>query len=252
MSRLPPKAKGLLWVVAALMAAAIFTVGLPGLVRAVPWGLETALGRALGLKPATPSCSGYAERQALLDRVVGRLFPLMPDDRRITIHVEIVDAAVVNAYATLGGNIYVNSGLIEKAGSAEEVAAVLAHEIEHVERRHILQNVIVRLFTSAGLLYITSGHDAGLIPHLLAISFTRTQESEADEGGLRRLQLAHIDNRGFTDFFSRTATEPLGARFLSDHPGNRERVATAERFENQDPRPVMTPAEWAGFKAGCR
>jgi Zn-dependent protease with chaperone function len=252
MTPLPPKLKGLLWVIAGLGAAAALAAGLPVLAASMPWRWEVGLSHALAVRPAARGCLEADDRRVLLERVVARLFPVLPDDGDVAIDVAVVRASVVNAYATLGGHITVNSALIEQAASPEEVAAVLAHEIEHVKRRHVVQNLAVRLFTVAGLQYITSGGDVGLLNDLLANSFSRTQETEADEGGLRRLQVAHIDNRGFKDFFRRTGGEPIGGRFLSDHPGNRERLAMADRFQNQGVEPLLTAAEWAGFKAACR
>src|SRR4029450_159802 len=52
------------------------------------------------------------------------------------------DEGGVNADALPGGIIVVNAGMIEAADSAEELAGVLAHEVQHVEHRHTLQQMI--------------------------------------------------------------------------------------------------------------
>ena len=48
----------------------------------------------------------------------------------------------INAFAVPSGIIFVNSGLLKKADPANELAAVLAHEVQHVERRHALKNML--------------------------------------------------------------------------------------------------------------
>jgi predicted Zn-dependent protease len=65
------------------------------------------------------------------------------------------------------------------------------------------------------------------------------------------LQKAHVDNRGFKQFFERMEASPAAAAFLSDHPSNDERIAMAESFDNQNVTPIMTPAQWGMLKHYC-
>ena len=147
-----------------------------------------------------------------------------------------------------------NEGLLKNADSAEEVAGVLAHEIEHVKRRHILENVLVRLVTVSGIQMIFAGNassNAQWLKYFLNMNFTRSQEAQADEGGLRRLQAANIDNQGFRDFFKRMEDPSLTQTFLSDHPASQKRYEMAAKFENVNSKPVMTHDEWLSLKHYC-
>ena len=109
----------------------------------------------------------------------------------------------VNAFATLGGVVVINSGLILRTSSESELAAVLAHEIAHITQRHIPRMLEKaknnKLATSAALLagVLAASKDpqvgAAIINTSLAASahkqlaFGRDAEAEADRVGLRIL-----------------------------------------------------------------
>ena len=57
-------------------------------------------------------------------------------------HFYVVKNESVNAFATLGGHIFIFSGLIDMTDEPEELAAVLAHEIGHVEKRHVVNKLV--------------------------------------------------------------------------------------------------------------
>lgn len=247
------KLKGLAWVAAACAVGMCFAFGISPLARAIPWNWEKGLASALGSDAPGQTCPAGPEAQALLHRLVNRLYPIEPGDKAFSIDVHIVKNPVVNAYAALGGHIYIDSGLLKQAESPEELAGVLAHEIGHVQHRDIMKGVIVRIFTVEGINMILGGHSSvgGLANYFLNMNFSRSQEAQADEAGLTRLQIAHVDNRGFKDFFERMEKSGAAPVFLSDHPSNASRIAMAETFANPDPQPIMTRNEWGILKNYC-
>jgi len=241
-----------MWVLITCGCAVFLAVGIRPLAHAIPWSWEQKLGEAIKLDLSRNDCRYNSEADALLRRLVERVYPINPDDRDFSIEVTIVKNPVVNAYAALGGKIMFNSGLLKKAGSPEEIAGVLAHEIEHVRHRHIMEGAMVHLFTSEGIHLIFGGGSAGnFANYFLRMDFTRSQEIQADEEGLRRLQKAHIDNQGFKKFFERMENENGSSVFLSDHPSNRARMEMTEKFKNEDTRPIMTAEEWKILKNYC-
>jgi len=246
------KIKGLAWVLLAVGCGVLFAVGLSPLAHLVPWSLESKLGTAVRLASPSKECRANAEVDKDLHRVVSRLYPIEPGDAAFPIEVTLMDNPVENAYAGLGGRISVNSGLVKKAGSPEELAGVLAHEIEHVRHRHIMERMLVNLFTAEGINLVLGGGStpAKLSKFILNLDFTRSQEAQADSDGLRRLQTAHVDNQGFRRFFERMEKEGAGSAFLSDHPSNAERMEMVDRFKNVDPRPILTPEEWTTLQNG--
>ena len=246
------KLKGLVWLLAAIGLAVMLGFGLSPLAHAIPWRWEQKLGHTLNRE--TETCKPDPAAEALLQRLTARIYPLQPGDGDITIDVRVAKDRDINAYAQLGGQITINTGLLEQATSAEEIAGVLAHEIEHARHRHVMQGVITHMLTAGGIGYIVGDADslANWAEFFLNMGFTRTQEEEADLDGLRRLQAAHIDNGGYRRLFERLEENDTAPPFLSDHPSNKVRRDMAAGFDNQGTTPVMTRTEWLMLKKYCR
>jgi beta-barrel assembly-enhancing protease len=246
------KAKGLLWVLGALVLAGVAAVSLPVLVRHVPWPVEEWLGGAIGLVPPGQVCDAHPESLAALDALVARIYPISKDDIA-PVSVRLIRGETVNAFATLGGRVYVFQGLLEQARTPEELAGVLSHEIEHVRNRHILQGFVVGLATFQALrIAIPPGGGDQVARELLSLQFSRDQEGEADEKGLERLRAAQVDARGFEDFFERAAKLPSAPAIVSSHPSSDVRRELAQRFRDYPTRPVLDAREWRALSGICR
>ncbi|MCK5661829.1 MAG: M48 family metallopeptidase, partial [Thiotrichaceae bacterium] len=157
----------------------------------------------------------------------------------------------VNAFATLGGVIVVNAGLILRTESESELAAVMAHETAHVTQRHIprmIKKAEGNKFASgaailAGILASTKDPQAGqaIINISLAtmahkqLSFGREAESEADRVGLRILARSGFDPKAMPSFLEKleqfSDDQDADVReFLQSHPLTLKRVSdTQER-----------------------
>jgi predicted Zn-dependent protease len=248
------KTKGLAWILIAVMLGVALAVGISSLVRAVPWSWEKNTAQFIGSTLPVDVCEGSPKARALLNQLVSRLYPIDRDDTRFSIDVHIINNPSINAFAQLGGQISLNRGLLEKAESPQEVAGVLAHEMEHVRRRHILEGFIVHLMTFQGIQLIFGGSLASSqwASLFLHMGFTRHQEAEADHGALVRLQKAHISNQGFGDFFERMKEMEIAPSFLSDHPSSEDRLEVVKEFPNQNTTPMMSKEDWKTFKAYCK
>ena len=142
----------------------------------------------------------------------------------------VLDSPVVNALALPGGPTYATRGLLAHANSEAEVAGVMGHEIGHVVARHgaerlAKQRLIGGLALGAGVL---SGNQdimnlAGTAGQLLMLRYSRANETEADELGVRYMAKAGYDPREMTDFMkvldrlSKRSSNPLPT-WLSTHP----------------------------------
>ncbi|MFT4179923.1 MAG: M48 family metalloprotease [Thermomonas sp.] len=169
----------------------------------------------------------------------------------------------INAFATLGGYIGVNAGLILAAEREDEMAGVLAHEIAHVTQQHVLRGVERAQRDSLPILLATLGaiiaaqqaggnssDDAtsaalmtglGLIQQR-QINYTRDNEAEADRIGIRSLANAGYNPEGMADFFQtlqsvvrmnqgdeRSATPG----YLQTHPLTLSRISEARERAQQ-------------------
>jgi predicted Zn-dependent protease len=260
MSQLGSKTKGLLWVAAACALAVALAFGLPWGAKRLPWGVERWMARVLGSGTSAPVCKGVAgpasgvAPAAALDALVRRLYPLYPEDQKVPITVDVLAGDTINAYAALGGHIHLFDGLVRQAQSPEELAGVLAHEIEHVRNRHITQDLAVRLLTISVLSAVMPDQagQAQAAYLLLTLKFSREQEGEADRFGLERLKAAHIDAEGFRQFFSRARKLPAAPQFLSSHPDDDRRAELAAAYRDYPVEPVLADGQWQALRNICR
>ncbi|MCE9642018.1 MAG: M48 family metallopeptidase, partial [Betaproteobacteria bacterium] len=144
-------------------------------------------------------------------------------------------------------------GLLKAAQSPDELAGVLAHEIEHVRNRHIMQGIAVNLLTVGALqVVLPGGHaDSQIAFMLLTLKFSRQQEYEADVTGLERLRAARVDAAGLQNFFARLEKGPAPPQIISNHPASEARAELAARFRGYPVEPVMSDQEWAVLKTIC-
>jgi Zn-dependent protease with chaperone function len=144
----------------------------------------------------------------------------------------VAEGEQVNAFAAPGGVVVVYTGLIAKAARPEELAGVLAHEVEHVEQRHGLKALIKNAGFGVLLSMVLgdwSGTAAGgWIVNLTELKFSRDAEMEADREGLHRMAQAGIAPEHMANFFAKIAREESKAAdalsILSTHPSSPERT----------------------------
>lgn len=256
MSDTASKSKGVAWLAAGIAVAALAALGLPFAAKHVPWRLEQWMAALLVTNPAAPVCTGRNEPAAreLLQKFVKRLYPLDDGDAGLPVTIDVIAGKTVNAYATLGGGIHVFDGLLQQAETPEELAGVLAHEIEHVRNRHIIQGVAVNLVTLGALKLVMPGNreaEAQMAYLLLTLKFSRQEESEADVRGLMRLQAARIDTAGFKKFFTRVANKSSPPEIISNHPASDSRAELAARYSGHPVEPILNQDDWMTLKRIC-
>jgi Zn-dependent protease with chaperone function len=177
----------------------------------------------------------------------------------------VSDDREVNAFALPGGIIVVNAGLLAKAASADELAGVLAHEVQHVEHRHALQQMIHAAGWAAVLAVVLGDVSAitAIVVHQLGnLHNSRKLEAQADLEGMKALARAGIPVEGMAGMFRRLQSEEVEAgddtpSLLSSHPATAERIAELERLSKTLPCRCRSlsydwPAVQAGLPAGAR
>jgi len=217
--------------------------------------IERALGGTqLGALQCTDP-EGVAALEGMVTRLTG--------GRRMEYELNVVvfDHAMINAFAAPGGQIVLMRGLLDQAPGRDAVAAVLAHEIGHVERRDATRHAL-RAAGTAGLVSMVLGDFTGgaaavvLGERLLQSSYTRAAEAEADSFALDMLNRAGIDSTGMAAFFEQLAAEdgrPKLPAYFSTHPASADRAERA-RSNADDQQPttaVLSDEDWQALKAIC-
>ena len=179
--------------------------------------------------------------QALLDEVEGQLTPVVRN-RLHRFRVTAINPDPPIAFALPGGFIFVARSLVHLCDrDRHEVAFVLAHEMAHVIRRHAIDRLLQQKVVSAlALASPARGALASWIRqvgfHGLARAYSRDQEFEADELGLRLTRAAGFDPAGSIRLLQRLGTlegtpGPLGlGPYLSTHPPVGDRVNRLRRL----------------------
>jgi len=194
---------------------------------------------------------------AALKTITERLVAAIPANPGYEFEVHLVASDQVNAVAFPGGQIVVYSGLLAAAGSADEVAGVLAHEISHVLHRDGLRQLISRLGGTAVVRLALGGGDfAGLVAQLGELdqlAYSREQEQAADGAGLQLLAAAGLPPRALPDFFKRLKRQEAASLpgFLSTHPDTAARIAALREQVARLPAGPAKPLdiEWDAVEA---
>jgi beta-barrel assembly-enhancing protease len=164
----------------------------------------------------------------------------------------VVNTDVVNAFALPGGIVYVNRGVLERADRMDELAGVMAHEIEHVVRRHSvkqmeqMQGANVGVALACSLTNVCNNQAAAAAINVggtaIFAKFSRTDEVQADEGGFHNVINAGINPEGMLSFFQKLLAEEqqsgssgAASSWFSDHPGTQDRIQDIQNMLSQVP-----------------
>lgn len=189
---------------------------------------EVSLGREINQQLVRQELDLYEDAD-LNDYIDGIGQDLVPysDRSDIPYVFQVVASDQVNAFATMGGYVYVTTGLIEAASNEAELASVISHEIGHIASRHSVEQlregaIASGVLSAAGL----SRNDAVNIGVELAIRRpnSRGDELEADQKGLTTLIQAGYAPSAMVTFMEKLANQPSIPTFLSTHPAINTRI----------------------------
>ncbi|KAB2911108.1 MAG: M48 family metallopeptidase, partial [Hyphomicrobiaceae bacterium] len=230
----------------------------------IPQNTREALGRSVVTSVASNrKVCETADSRAALQRLTQRL-TAAATSRPMPVRVVLLDWGLVNAFAAPGGQLILTRGLVQKAGSADEVAGVLAHELGHALELHPEAGLVRGLGLAAGAQLIFAG-SSGTISNigviLTQLRYTRIAEREADLHALRILKAAGISAKGFGDFFERIEGKPpaeadKNKRFgdfelIRTHPLTAERIAMVRAQPSYPATPAMSDADWRALRGAC-
>ena len=224
--------------------------------KAVVQQMEAALGVAQAGALDCDDPAGLAALEAMKDRLSSGV------DLQYTLEMRVLDHDMINAFAAPGGQVVIMRGLLEASSGPDAVAAVLAHEIGHVEARDATRHAL-RAAGSAGLLSMVMGDVTGgaaavlLGERVLQASYTRGAEAEADIFALQMLNGAGVDSTGMAEFFDGLAVMEAGMRalpgYFSTHP---ESIGRADRARENAAQqsgtlPALSDALWRDLRGIC-
>jgi predicted Zn-dependent protease len=175
---------------------------------------------------------------------IGQRLAATSDRPNLPYTFQVVDDDSINAFATAGGFVYIQTGLIKAAANESELAGVMAHEIGHITGRHAINQMRQDALTSGitGALEVRQDDLVNLGVQLaLQLPNSREAEYDADRRGFQNLGRAGYDTNGFITFMQKLEGGAT-AEFLSTHPNPGNRVSnlqamnSAGTYTNTGPR----------------
>jgi Zn-dependent protease with chaperone function len=173
--------------------------------------------------------------------------------------LHVVEDEQINAFAMPGGQMIVNTGLLKHADGPDEVAGVLAHEVQHVIQRHSIRNIYAQLRWQMALAVLV-GDGSSLHGTLMSsgvalagLSYDRGMESEADREGVLLLQKVNLPDHGMVSFFKKLekqqGTGEKYLKYISTHPSSADRVSALQKFMKPAPTQTSVPNDWKALQA---
>ena len=177
--------------------------------------------------------------QQLADKIA--LAEDLPQGMKITLHY--IDDDTINAFATLGGHVFMFKGLLEKLPNENAVAMVLAHEIAHIKYRHPIQGMSRGVIIGLALTMLNGSLGNGLAEQafdsaggLTGLKFNREQEADSDTEALKALQQIYGHVFGAVTLFEvlKAETKEMNIpAFFSTHPLSEQRIQAIKQFQQQ-------------------
>lgn len=139
----------------------------------------------------------------------------------------------VNAFATMGGFVYVTTGLLSTVDNEAQLAGVMGHEIAHITERHALKQMRQAAVTRG--IATAAGVDTNRLVNL-GVEFalkrpgSRSDELEADRKSLQMLAKAGYPPSAMVAFLEKLLDQPSPPSFLSTHPATNDRISAIQKM----------------------
>jgi predicted Zn-dependent protease len=187
---------------------------------------------------------------------IGKRLAANSDRPDIPFTFQVVDDDTINAFATMGGFVYVNTGLLKTAENEAELASVVAHEIGHIGGRHLVKQM--RQTAIANGLAKATGLDSSTAVAIgvdLAIKRPRSRNDEydADKRGLQTLTRSGYAQSAMVSFMEKLLKKGSSSpTFLSTHPATNDRIEALKRTISAQPSNAAGGLDKAAYQANIR
>jgi len=172
-----------------------------------------------------------------------------------TIKLHFIKSSEINAFALPDNHLVIYTGIVDYCKNAEELAGVMAHEIAHIHKEHVMKHLgrEIGFATLATLVGNSSG--AEILRTITSTAYSRSMENEADETAIIYLQNSGINPTGLPDLMYRLSTEESEymkyLTIISTHPNSEERAKNMLAMIDLDKtyKPVLSEEEWEMLKS---
>lgn len=166
---------------------------------------------------------------------IGQRLAQVSERSNIPYTFQVVNDSSINAFATMGGFVYIHTGLMKAAENEAELASVIAHEIGHIVGRHAVDQM--RQMAVAQGVASAAGLDQNVAVQIgvelaLRRPNSRRAEFEADQLGITNLGKAGYDQQAAVDFMRKLLQAGSVPSILSTHPATNDRITALQSLVN--------------------
>jgi predicted Zn-dependent protease len=174
---------------------------------------------------------------------IGQRLANVSDRPEIPYTFQIVEDDAINAFATMGGYVYVTTGLMAAADTEAELASVIGHEIGHIAGKHAVKQMRQAAITQGitGALGVNRDRLVNIGTQIaLQLPASRSDEYEADRHGFFSMGRAGYDQSEMVSFMQKLIRRGSPPEFLSTHPNAANRVAELQELDETEAIPSAT------------
>jgi predicted Zn-dependent protease len=216
-------------------------------IRLVSTGQEVALGKATAQQVVNEF--GVYDDPELHEYIneVGQKLVNVCERKEITYYFTVLDTPMVNAFAAPGGFVFVTRGILKELDDEAQLTGVMGHEIGHVVYRHGAKRLekafgyqaiilLGEIFTKQDLSQLSQYTD--FLFSLMLLGYSKKNEFEADNSGVRFSLAAGYDPRGMVEFFEKLKAmeEKPPSKFetlFRSHPPTGDRIERVQLYIDQ-------------------
>jgi predicted Zn-dependent protease len=229
---------------AAIAIILIFSAWLLGksgdyLASIIPYSKEVALVSQYEIPESKDDSSAI---QLYLENLSAHISDAMDLPEGMEIYPHYIDEKIANAFATLGGHIFLYKGLLSKLKNENAISMVIAHEIAHIKHRDPIRSIGQSAAISAGFFLLLGKSDVNLLGSTglyTQLKFSRDMETASDIDGLSALVKIYGHANGATDLFKLLSSlgdedilqEPT---FFVTHPLGENRIKLIETIAKEN------------------
>jgi len=252
----------------------------PVIAAMMPMSMEDRMGRTAieqvtmlfgGMKGSSELTCRDPDGVRALETLTARLKAV--DESDYAFKVRVLDIPIPNAFAAPGGYVVIFAGLLDLAESPDELAGVLAHEMNHVTHRHATANLVRSIGLQAFIIPLITGGTVtsdvlnGIGEMAVRASYSRDAEADADRGAVELMNKAGLKAASFTDLLLRIEkryggggdedTEGAGGGvfaipdMLSTHPSTPDRARLAREAAAPGGEAGLSDEQWGALQSIC-
>jgi predicted Zn-dependent protease len=175
-----------------------------------------------------------------------------------SVRLIVIRDGTLNAFVAGGMNIFIHTGLLQAVDTPEQLTGIIAHESGHISGGHLVRGsqamrgasaeAILSMVLGTAAAVLSSNPQAGAavitggqhFAQRSILSFSRAQESSADNAGMHFLDVSRISSRGLLEFLEKLSGQELlpvdrQVEFVRTHPLTRDRIDAVRNHVKESP-----------------